>query len=82
MVKQRATGATVLVTIGRGSVVLGTTAVVVGVVVGFVLLAAGAREWALRLLLLAPIGMIMVFAGLTGALLGGEPVQPRGPEDG
>jgi hypothetical protein len=56
--------------------------VALGLVVGFSLLALGSGDLALRVLLLAPIGMILAFAGLVGALLGGEPTPQRGPEDG
>ena len=71
-----------LAQIGRALIVVGAIGVALGLVVGFSLLALGSGDLALRVLLLAPIGMILAFAGLVGALLGGEPTPQRGPEDG
>lgn len=79
--KTASRGTPLLVRIGNICAVVGVTAVALGVVFGFGLLVLGATEWALKLLLLAPIGMILVFVGLSGALLAGAPVQARGPED-
>lgn len=70
-----------LVTFARLLVVVGAATTALGVIAGFGLLAADQDELALKLLSLAPVGMLVAFGGVVGALLGGPPRPQRGPED-
>ena len=71
-----------VVRLGRALTALGAFGVALGVVVGLSLLALGNGELALRVLLLAPIGMIVAFTGIVGTLFGDSSIPQRGPEDG